>query len=490
MALQLDKARLLVSSQMDPATKAKLQQYLTPDAVAGFMASLFECTSARRAALLDAGAGIGTLSAALLDRWGRGKTDLESVVVTAYEIDDQFVGPLSGTLARHAHGMPDVEIQVKNTDFIEDGLNQLQFRGGACFTHAILNPPYAKISSRSRTRKLLRCAGIETVNLYTGFVALALALLVPDGQLVAITPRSFCNGTYYRPFRRFILERAALTRIHLFGSRRSAFRDDDVLQENIVFSLRKGSTQNDVIVSTSTDQTMADYCEQVYPFDRIVKPGDEDLFIHVPTSLRQDPISASGALTGSLRAIKLQVSTGPVVDFRAQEYLRQMPEVGCVPLLYPQHLCDQHILWPRANAKKPNALRVGQETATMVFPAGHYVLVRRFSSKEETRRIVAAVLDPKMVDGQDVAIENHLNVFHRRKRGLDPAVAYGLVVYLNSTPVDELFRTFSGHTQVNVGDLERLPYPSRAQLVRLGRWAMSSGSPSQEAIDRQVLDLL
>jgi hypothetical protein len=80
----------------------------------------------------------------------------------------------------------------------------------------------------------LRLAGIETVNLYSAFVALALTLMQPGGQLVAIIPRSFCNGPYYRPFRAFLLRHAALRHIHLFASRTKAFKDDDVLQENVI----------------------------------------------------------------------------------------------------------------------------------------------------------------------------------------------------------------------------------------------------------------
>lgn len=73
------------------------------------------------------------------------------------------------------------------------------------YTLAVLNPPYRKISSDSRERRLLRSAGIETSNLYTAFLALAARLLEPHGQLVAITPRSFCNGPYFRPFREDML---------------------------------------------------------------------------------------------------------------------------------------------------------------------------------------------------------------------------------------------------------------------------------------------
>jgi len=58
-------------------------------------------------------------------------------------------------------------------DFIEDGtrkLRQEMFAPVERFNCAILNPPYKKINSDSETRLTLREVGIETSNLYTGFL--------------------------------------------------------------------------------------------------------------------------------------------------------------------------------------------------------------------------------------------------------------------------------------------------------------------------------
>ena len=54
--------------------------------------------------------------------------------------------------------------------------------------------------------------------------------------------------------------------------------------------------------------------------------------------------------------------------------------------------------------------------------------------------------------------ENHLNVFHSNKQGLPKALSFGIAMFLNTTAVDEHFRTFNGHIQVNVTDLKRLKY--------------------------------
>lgn len=66
-------------------------------------------------------------------------------------------------------------------------------------------------------------------------------------------------------------------------------------------------------------------------------------------------------------------------------------------------------------------------------------------------------------------------------------LCHGLVVYLNSTAVDEWFRRFNGHTQVNATDLRRMRYPDRACLVEIGEWAMrQQGEIAQECIDERL----
>jgi len=482
--MDLDQVRLTASAQLDQPRRAALGQYLTPTATARFMAGLFPPGGRAPARLLDAGAGVGSLTAAFLDRWQAGGLACERVDVMAYEIDAQLRARLVETLAAYAG--PRLGVRISGADFVEDAITGAQFQTIAPFTHAILNPPYKKIGSASHHRALLRQAGIETVNLYSAFVALAILLMEPAGQIVAIIPRSFCNGPYYRPFRDFLLARTAIRHIHLFGARDQAFRDDAVLQENVIIRLEQGGEPGPVTVSTSSDDTFADYAAVDLPFAEIVHPDDPERFIHVPTSAAGDPLDALAGVCCSLAEIGVEVSTGPVVDFRHQPDLRALPEPGAVPLLYPAHFAGGELTWPLATGRKPNAIMLTDETRGWLYPAGCYTVVRRFSSKEERRRIVASVLAPDALTADLVGFENHLNVFHHRKAGLPEALGQGLAAYLNSTAVDEHFRRYSGHTQVNATDLRRLRYPSRDTLLRLGRWALRHPHPDQAALDAQL----
>jgi hypothetical protein len=234
-------------------------------------------------------------------------------------------------------------------------------------------------------------------------------------------------------------------------------------------------------VSLSRDDTFSDVSEVTHPFERIVFPDDTRRFIRIPTGSEVELIECAPFSFG-LADIGVQVSTGPVVDFRVKDLLRKDPEANTVPLLYPGHFAEDRLIWPREGFKKPNALAVSPLVERSLYPCGFYTVVRRFSSKEEVRRVVASVIDPVQLPGGKIGIENHLNVIHASKGPLSEPLARGLAVYLNSSAVDRYFRRFNGHTQVNATDLKTLPYPSRETLVRLGDWA-KQGPRSQSQID-------
>ena len=345
----VENSRISISKTTGQSKKSLLGQFFTPANIACFMANLFTRISGSSCLLLDAGAGIGSLSAAFLERYVSNDFEFNNIEIDAFEIDQSLLPHLTETIEEYKKQAA-VKLTVRNDDFIKTAVNSLC---GDLFnkelpryTHAILNPPYKKIRSNSAYRITLRKAGIETVNLYSAFVALAIALLDVGGQVVAIIPRSFCNGPYYLPFRRFIIERAAFQHIHLFSSRNMAFKDDDVLQENVIIMLERDAPQKDVKITTSNDASFTDLKTFNCQFDDIIAPDDPHLFIHIPTS----PIKKILHKTSSVRyypdEMGISISTGPVVDFRLKKNLKEMPEKDTVPLLYPGHFNGYAAQWP------------------------------------------------------------------------------------------------------------------------------------------------
>lgn len=450
--------------------------------VATFMAGMFS-NDEPILRLLDAGAGVGSLTAAWVAAACARRPKPKSIEVTLFEIEAGFQPLLQKTIdeCRSIAGAAGVsfDAEVRHEDFVEyaaASIGDLFASKAPAFTSTILNPPYRKLNTASRTRQLLESVNAGTTNLYAAFVALATRLLRPGGELVAITPRSFCNGPYFRSFRSEFLRSMSLRRVHVFEGRNTAFSEDGVLQENVIFHAVKAEKKAPrVKISSSNHPTEEDCSSRSVPLREVVVPGDPDSFIWITAERSaQRVVEKMRRLTHSLGSLGLAVSTGRVVDFRAKAHLLKDPTRDSVPLIYPGHFSSGWVAWPRPGYKKPNAIAKNSGTALLLVPAAVYTLVKRFSSKEERRRVVSAVFDPKRVECSAVGFENHLNYFHASGDGLTMPLAKGLCTFLNSTVVDDYFRQFNGHTQVNATDLRSLPFPSREDLVALGSAAPDS----------------
>lgn len=513
----LDRAEALrhsVARQTPRTRKGELGQFMTPAAIARFMAEQFLPTPGP-VTLLDPGAGLGALTTAVVDRWRSGaltpallpakkSVPLAPLSALLFELDAPILAHLKDVLSQEqAPGHSALNFALKAEDFLEWAAQAHEQDAPRTITHAILNPPYKKMGVQSTPRHQARRFGLETVNLYAAFVGAALDRLAPEGQLVAIIPRSFCSGPYYRPFRAFLLARAWVRGVHLFDARDQAFAEDGVLQENVIVHLQRppagpiAQDPPDVRLSRSTDATFQDVQVHQVPWSQVCLPQDPDQVIRLPMpSAQSRPArftfgpSALDHWTDRLASLGLDVSTGPVVDFRVKTALRPKAQADAVPLVYPAHCQGWEVAWPLRSLKKPNALARVPATQKLLWPMGDYLLVRRFSPKEEPRRVVPTrVHAGQFPAGQaQLAFENHLNVIHARRAGLDPVLAWGLLVYLASQPVDAYVRLVNGHTQVNATDLRTLPMPPRATLLAWGRWAQKQPADvlTLEAMDAKV----
>lgn len=483
-------------------------QFFSPPAIARCLAGWFQPEGFNRTSvhLLDPGAGGGALTAAVVDRMIALHTDkilprLKEVTLEAWELDKAFIPTLSRNLSACEVALKKVgvrtTIQLHHGSYIEGAVRVLDpglfgVLEAPKVTHAILNPPYRKIATRSKERIQLASIGMETSNLYAAFVWLALRQLATCGELTAITPRSFCNGPYFRDFRRALLELSTFHRVHVFNSRTEAFSRDEVLQENILFHLsRDNDPKAPLTVSTGSLTAPKKAC---VARDRFASPSDSNRVIHIATeSDANDVRKFFDALPCRLTDLGVEVSTGPVVDFRLKGSLVDHLGAGGVPLIYPHCVKTGRILAPHRRAtdytdarisKKPVAILNDAQSRKWLVPAARFVLIKRFSSKEEKRRLVAGVLDPADFPQGLLGIENHLNFFHRKRAGLSITLARGLCLFLNSTVADRYFRQFNGHTQVNASDLRSFRYPDIATLERLGKASLDD--TQQRAIDLAI----
>ncbi len=479
---KIDDRRRRTNALLDPVTRAELGQFMTPAIVAGTLAECIS-TAGDELHLLDPGAGVGSLTAAVVARLIGAERRPGLVSLTAYEIDPVMREGLIATLADCVAALTAVGVRATSNVVAEDFVESaLAGKTSSRFTAAILNPPFMKLHARGETATRLRSRGWSSANLYTAFWSAAIDAVRPGGDIVAVTPRSFCNGSYFAGFRRLLLAESALRTIHVFEARDKAFSDDGVLQETLVTHSVRGAASADVSLSLSHEPGKVTLT-RVVDVKQVVHASDRNVFIRLPLDAGADSVHEwMGHLHHTLADLGIKVSTGPVVDFRTREHLRQEAERGTVPLFYPTHLADGSITWPKAS-RKPNAF-IAAGAEKMLTPEGDYCIVKRFSAKEERRRVVASYYDGSL---GTVALENHLNYFHRGGQPLEDWLARGLTMLLNSTVVDAYFREFNGHTQVNAGDLRSLHYPDLEQLRILGKsWKRGL---SQEDIDAAVASI-
>lgn len=487
-----ERRRLDAANSVDPSHRAALGQFFTPSPAASLIASMLTGCDTRRVRLLDPGAGVGSLTAAAVVHFlGLGVRELD---VVAWEIDEQLHPRLRATLedcAAWAAGQGlSIQWELRSGDYIEATAAALAGELGAeleRFDAIVMNPPYRKVNGGTPERRALERVGLSITNLYTAFLALAATQLDPGGVLAAITPRSFANGRYSAPFRRFFFDRVGIEHLHLFESRAHVFADAGVLQENVIFSARRATKPRKVRLSLSHGVGDAPRVREV-PAGEIVQPNDPQRFLRIPGEAEDTEVAeAMAALPASLADLGIAVSTGKVVEFRSREHLRVTPEPGAAPLIRPNHLKDGAIRWPETGGRgKPNALAIDSASEKLLLPNEAFVLVKRLTAKEEPRRVRAAVCDPSAAPGRHIAFENHLNVFHRKGRGLPDDLAHGLAAYLNSSFVDRYVRQFNGHTQVNATDLRHLRYPSAERLCDLGGAILRDRPATQEEVDGLV----
>ena len=457
-------------------------QFATPSEAAQTIAALVE-PAGGALRVVDLGAGAGALMLALVasavERGG-----FEQLSVDLVETDRQALGLLetavqAAHLVAEAHGLR-LATRIVDGDFCD----VVGWADGGRFDAAILNPPYMKLGASDACRRMVhRRHGVDCPNLYAAFLTVAVALLRDGGQLAAITPRSFANGLYFTGFRRHLTDMASFRRVVLFDRRDRVFRSSSVLQETVIFSMRKSvPARGDMVrVETRSDHLSDPHEAHDVSHDNIVLPHDAHRFINLPGN--PDVMRAAArvaALPADLGSLGLSVSTGPVVDFRCREFLTAPRADGSVPLIYPANVKPTGVEWP-LETRKAQGFAVVPQTRRWLFPNGHYVLIKRFTAKEERRRVVACVYDP--IDGFDfVAFENHVNVIHRDRGPLGRPEARTLAEHLNSDLVDVYFRMFSGSTQVNATDLRRLRFPDTCEPQRSCLFDLNDHDPTSRQL--------
>jgi adenine-specific DNA-methyltransferase len=486
-----DKLGANYSNSANDDHKKLFGQYLTPINVADFMAGLVSTKLGTHVDILDPGIGSGILSCALIEKIALDYKQVSSIRLVAYETDSALIPIIQNTLEfltkwllNHNIGFM-YEIRLKDfvleKAFVLDDDPSLftsdqSDEDKEFFDIIISNPPYFKISKDDpRARATARIVHGQP-NIYALFMAISARLLKPQGELIFITPRSYVSGPYFRSFREFFFVEMLPLQFHLFESRTEAFDRDAVLQENVILHAKRNGKKRDdakIIISFSNGSNDLHKSQQrKLPLSRAINLSSANKVVFLPTNENDDRIlSTVDSWKGSLDSYEMEISTGKVVPFRTIEFLSTSGDIsnGDAPLIWMNSIRNFDILWPYERKSKPQYIRVSDETLPLLNINGNYILLRRFSAKEDHRRLNSSPFLKEKLKCRFVAFENHVNYIHRPHGKITKVEALGVSAVFNSIYLDAYFRVSNGNTQVSATEIRDMPLPDISIINYLGK---------------------
>jgi len=440
-------------------------QFFTSKKSASFMASLFTPDNNKTAlSILDAGAGTGLLTVALVERL-REKGYSGHIIVTCYETDEKVLPTLTANMQQLAERYS-IEFTIRTENYLLENEQQTQQ-----YDYVIGNPPYLKIP-KDAPEALAHpevCHGAP--NLYFIFWAKSIQQMKDGGELVYIIPRSWTSGAYFEKFRTFLFNNCVITNIHIFESRDKVFDGEAVLQETMIIKIQKTTERpQNVMMSASTTADFENLRNYEVPYSTVVAPNN---FVFLVTNEEEsNALARINMLPETLATIDRKMHTGIIVDFRTREVLRSEPERDTYPLLYSHHIQNGRIQWP--DGRKDEYVKTDRKGYLQ--DNTDYLIVKRFTSKEEKRRLQCGIyLHSEHPQYRYISTQNKVNFIKCQ----EPEDAYGLYVLLNSTLYDTYYRILNGSTQVNSTEINLMPVPSMENIKGMGRQLMAGGDMSE-----------
>jgi adenine-specific DNA-methyltransferase len=483
----------LASKSMD--TRKAFGQFFTGAIVSDYMASLVNKPKSKSVRILDAGAGTGILTASTA--LGCLVLGCKTVHAVLYELDGEVIANLEQTLKTIQNTFSQqcgtFSFEIRCEDFIlarpdkDDSVLD--------FDISVINPPYFKYSVKdSPYAKATADLYHGDPNIYVSFMAVVMACMKDSGEMVTITPRSFTNGLYFKGFRSYLLTQCSLDLIHIFKRRDKVFKNDDsaVLQENIICRFIKGKAHEVVTVrSSDCDASINNADEEQYPVELIIDSSNDQRIIRIPESAYQASILRKAeTFPTTFQGAGYFISTGRVVEHRTRMYITEKTGTSnSVPLYRPHNVIPLATRWTGDHKKDVSfMLNDGHEKHTMENDT--FVLLKRFSSKDEKRRLVSGVHLKSVHSCELVGFGNMTNYIGVTDGKLGETEAYGLAAIFNSSFMDKYFRCISGNTQVNATDIRVMKFPSRKQVKEIGKQAVKLKTTDTSEFDLIVNPVL
>ena len=483
----MTEAKIRAEYSKPQITQKKIGQYFTGLETADYMAQMLQPVNAPVVRILDGGAGLGVLTfSACMHYLKQGHRRIHAIL---YEIDKNILSQLQenmnfiSQIFKNKGGK--FTFKIHNEDFVLSRPDKSQ----KPFDISSINPPYFKYNTKTSpyagaTQDLYK----GNPNIYVSFMAIIAKCLKPQGQMVAIVPRSFTSGLYFKNFRQYMRKNMSLNQVHIFKARDKLFKKSEVLQENIICHYTKQKQKPYIKISSSIGYEDLKKTKPIrYPATQIIDFLNGHEIIRIP----ETPEEAKALQTvehwpSNFQKNNYFISTGPIVEYRMKDHITTFQQKNkTIPLLKLHNIKTFKIHWTGQD-KKDLCFKLFKGHEKYSLKNQVYVILRRFSSKNENRRLIASVYDPNRIKGRWIAMENHINYIGSNNKPLKLVEAYGLATLFNSTLMDKYFRCLSGSTQVNATEIKLMKMPSQKTIRQIGKAFLDSKFIVQNNIDNII----
>lgn len=495
-----DRLGIYYTQQVTTKHKKDNGQFFTPTEIARLMASYCDLTKTT-IRILDPGCGTAILTCALIEHLVETRNDIKLIDLVAYETDPDLISFSQKTLTYLKKWLLEKGIKFQYLlhihDFILDNAKALKENyNGDQFDLIISNPPYFKLAKNDEKTIAAKELVSGQPNIYSIFMGIAAKLLSENGELIFITPRSFASGKYFKAFRELFFNTVQIDKIHLFNSRKDTFNRDSVLQETVVIkAIREEINPNkNVLVSSSIG--IKDIFEPTIKYfnsSKLIDLNSKEKILHLPTSDKEENIlNLVSTWQNVLTDFDIKISTGPVVSFRALDFIQNNYEnetVFLAPLFWLHNVNKMILEWPKQVKEKGQFIRIENGSKSLLLPNKNYILLRRFSTKDDKSRLIAAPYFCNYVKSDFVGVENKVNYIYRKDGHLDRNEVVGLCALLNSELFDTYFQIFNGNVNVSATELREMRFPPLENIKEIGNKIILSNDYSMNNVNNIVNEL-
>ena len=242
-----------------------------------------------------------------------------------------------------------------------------------------------------------------------------------------------------------------------------------------------------MITSTDSSSDFENITKLRVPYDSVVA-GDE-LYVYLPTNETDiNVIKKINMYHSTMPDEGLKMKTGIVVDFRQWEELRKEPGENTLPLFYSQHIRDGRVNHQPSGKEYDWII---DEKPGLIQKNKNYVFIKRFTAKEEHRRLQCGVYSPSDFEEYEyIGTQNKINFVDKVDGGeMDTQTTYGIYALLNSTLFDMYYRILNGSTQVNSTEINNIPVPPVDLIKEIGEQVLLSKDLSTDNCDRIISEV-